>query len=73
MRCKVRLEEITQTPNGYKLKYFPVNDGTEEDKLFFKWTPSGVVELAIVNEAVVKDLVPGKKYYLDFTPVPEGV
>lgn len=73
MRCKVLLQEITKTTDGYRLKYYPVNDGTPEDKLFFKYTPSGVIELGIVNETVVEGLVPGKKYYVDFSPVPDGI
>lgn len=67
MRCKVKLISILKNEHGYELVYHPVNDGTPEDKLFFKWTPHGEVKLGIVNEAVVEGLVPGKKYYLDFT------
>lgn len=44
-----------------------VIDGSEENKSFFHYTPSGMVRLGIVNPAAFSQFEPGKEYYLDFT------
>ena len=43
----------------------PVTSGSEENKSFFKWTPSGEIRLATVNPEVQLDLE--GEYYVDFT------
>jgi hypothetical protein len=50
------------------LKFSPVTNGSEENKSFFAYTPSGSVELGTVNEEAWKQFELGKSYYLDFTP-----
>jgi hypothetical protein len=44
------------------------DDGTPENARFAKATPSGQLEMVVDNEDVLKQLVIGKSYYLDFTP-----
>lgn len=40
----------------------------EENKEFFKSTPSASVQLAIVREEAAAIFEVGKEYYVDFTP-----
>lgn len=47
---------------------YPVNGDTEENKNFFKWTPSGKIEIGILNPEAAKQFEIGKEYYIDFTP-----
>ena len=67
MKCKVKLEKITHTVNGYELTYAPVTSGSAENEAFFKWTPYGQIHLGTINENIVRDLEPGKQYYVEFT------
>lgn len=45
-----------------------VIDGSDENKSFFRWTPSGQITIGCVNEAANRQFEPGKEYYVDFTP-----
>ncbi len=45
----------------------PVTSGSEENKAFFRWTPTGRLELGTVNKDVHFEI--GREYYLDFTLV----
>ena len=45
-----------------------VTDGSDENKSFWKHTPSGRLEMSIDNPAAVEQFEVGKEYYLDFTP-----
>lgn len=47
---------------------YPVINGSEENKSFFQYTPSGKIELGIVNAEAAKQFEVGKEYYIDFTP-----
>jgi hypothetical protein len=45
-----------------------------EAKAFWDATPAGSIEMQVVNEEALKLFEPGKKYYVDFTPVePESL
>lgn len=45
-----------------------VIEGSDENKEFFRWTPSGQISIGCVNEAANKQFEIGKEYYVDFTP-----
>ena len=64
-RAKFLCVEVTQTMSGEKVKFQPVTGPSEEDKKFFKWTPSGSIEMGILNPDVKFEV--GKNYYVDFT------
>jgi len=50
------------------------HDTDEENKKFFKWTPSGSMNLSTVNQAVIDELQLGKNYYIIITDKkPEGL
>lgn len=62
---------VRNTKGGYvpseqfTLKFHPVADGSEENKRFFAATPSGSLELGIVNAAAVEHLKLNTAYYID--------
>lgn len=70
-----RIEEVKYAGwDTRKIIFTPVvpqnSDGSAEDKSFWESTPSGEISLAISKEAVASKMFePGKKYYVDFTPV----
>lgn len=43
------------------------HDSDEENKKFFKWTPSGSMNLSTVNQAVIESLDLGHNYYVIIT------
>lgn len=49
-----------------------VTQGSEENKIFWDYTPSGIINLFITNPNAVNQFEPGKEYYVDFTPVSEA-
>ena len=51
------------------LEFSPVTQGSEENKNFWKYTPSGKIELGTVNRDVVKALDLGREYYVYITDV----
>lgn len=55
-RKKVSLTPVTAIPP------------TEENKAFWKATPSGQIEMTIDNPDAAMQFEPGKAYYVDFTP-----
>ena len=44
-----------------------VTDGSPENKEFFKWTPSGRIEIGVLNEVAWKEFPLGREVYVDFT------
>ena len=49
------------------IKLRPVTDGSDENKEFFAYTPSGSIELGTVNAEAAGEFELGKQYYVDFT------
>ena len=52
---------------GFEIKLTPVSDGSEENKGFYKYTPSGEILLGIVSAPSAKAFIVGKEYYVEFT------
>lgn len=50
------------------IKLLPVSGGSEENKKFFAWTPTGEIQLGTINPEAAKQFELGKAYYVDFTP-----
>lgn len=72
IRCKMKLEGVYADIWGgakalFRCQYDP--HSTPEDKSFQKATPSGHAEFQIDNPAAAEQLIIGKHYYVDFTPV----
>ena len=67
-RCKFRCETKTEHNGDMKSYTFAaVTNGSDENKDFWKWTPSGKLEFQCLNSNV--NFIPGKEYYLDITPI----
>lgn len=47
------------------------NEPGTENKRFWDATPSGSIQLGVVNQAAWDQFQIGKEYYVDFTPVEE--
>lgn len=73
MRCKMRLVELGKrhyfdsTPSETVAVFYPVQGDSPENKEFFQYTPSGRIELGVLNERVASQLELGADYYVDFT------
>ena len=69
-RC-ISIELFSSEPGGNRrVKLSAVTAGqnaSEEDKAFWKYTPSGTVEMTIDNPPASEMFEIGKTYYLDFT------
>ncbi len=57
----------SQPQVGTMVELFPVTQGSDENKEFYQYTPSGKIELGTVNEEAAKQFDIGKEYYVDFT------
>lgn len=68
VRAKFTVMEVTNYAEGSKIILRPVVDGSPENEEFYKWTPSGEIELSTINPDAATQFVPGQDYYVDFTP-----
>lgn len=74
IRCKFYCATISETLhnlNGgkkslYEAKFNVVYDGSEENKQFFQWTPTGELRVGLYKENTFQV---GKEYYIDITAV----
>lgn len=70
VRAKFRVNSVTKFEGEYvSVKLSPVTSGSEENKGFWKYTPSGTLEMSITNPEASKQFEPGKEFYVDFSPV----
>lgn len=73
VRAKFRCNTVTKRLNWnsqaypylWDYKFSPVTEGSEENKTFFAYTPSGSIELSSVKADL---FAVGREYYLDFYP-----
>ena len=49
-----------------------VTGNSEENKEFFRWSPTGTIDLGTVNPAVVEQMHIGDEFYVDFTPAKQA-
>lgn len=82
IRCKVRLTEWKNSEGSRRVGdkwvpcikttvvFIPVADSSPENKIFWEATPSGRIELGLVNPGAVAELELMKEYYVDFTEAP---
>lgn len=69
VRAMFTCDEKIQTRDGYKVKFTAVTGNSELAERFFKYTQWGNIEMGTINDKAAEQFVPGKSYYLDFTPV----
>lgn len=69
VRAKFQVQSITEQQGGLKtVQLHPVTSGSPENAEFFKWTPSGSIQLGVLNPAAAEQFKPGDVFYVDFTP-----
>lgn len=59
---------MTHDKVGGSIKLTPVTGGSPENEKFFKWTPWGEITIGTISPEAIKQFVPGKQFYVDFTP-----
>ena len=69
VRAKFKVVSVTQGENGTNsVRLQPVTGGSPENEAFYKWTPSGQIELSTINADAAAQFAPGAQFYVDFTP-----
>lgn len=71
VRAKFKVTAITHYIDYAKVELNPVTSGSEENKQYFSYTPSGKIEMNI-KSAAIEQFEVGKEYYVDFTPAIES-
>jgi hypothetical protein len=69
IRAKFKVDEVANRVEGGRVRLSAVTSGSKENQEFFKWTPSGTMDMGTINAEAIKQFVPGKEFYIDFTPV----
>lgn len=71
VRAKFFVFSVTRVTGGaVNVVLSPVTSGSEENKDFWKYTPSGKLEMSMTAGIPAADAFePGQEFYLDFTPV----
>lgn len=71
-RCKMRCDHNEEDPNSKTLKQYRIilravyQQDSPENKEFFAATPSGVLDLSVVNPQAAAGFIVGRFYYVDF-------
>lgn len=69
VRAKFKVVSVTESEGGNKyVKLQPVVGGSPENEQFFKWTPTGEINMGTINPAAAEQFKPGQQFYVDFTP-----
>jgi hypothetical protein len=68
VRAKFRVLCVTDFGQQKRVELMPVTGGSEENKAFWKYTPSGKIEMTIDNPPASEVFAPGKEFYVDFRP-----
>ena len=66
VRAKFYVYSITLYADNAQVVLQPVTSGSKENETFWKYTPSGKLEMSIKGSAAALFEV-GKEYYIDFT------
>lgn len=66
-RAKFVVETRTESVSGFKVLLRAVTSTSPENAKFFNYTPSGTLEMGLVNPETAEQFVPGKELYIDFT------
>ena len=69
VRAKFKCCSVVKNDEHATIRLDAVTNGSEENKEFFKYTPSGSLALYCVNAAASEQFVEGAEYYLDITKV----
>jgi len=68
VRCKFKcISKKEYIDGGARITMEPVYSGSEENKQFFKYTPSGSFTFGTINENAAAQIEQGKEYYIDIS------
>lgn len=74
VRAKFRCESVRPIGGGVvdnstvQVRLSAVTDGSEENKVFWKYTPAGTLEMQIDNPPASDLFKEGQEYYIDIQP-----
>lgn len=72
--AKFRVDSVTDFGGDSKsVKLSAVTSGSEENKAFWKWTPTGSIEMTINNPPAANAFKPGKEVLVEFQFPDEAV
>jgi hypothetical protein len=68
-KCTKKTEVHCANPadNYFELEFNPVTGGSDENKTFWKWTPTGQIKFNTLNMDAAKEFTAGYDYYFDIT------
>lgn len=72
VRAKMVVGEVKQVVGGAYITLGVVGATSEENKAFFKYTPSGSLSLGLVAPEHAEKFKPGAEFYIDLIPVAQG-
>lgn len=68
VRCKFIVERVSENMYGCAtIHMIPVTSGSEENKKFWEYTPSGKLEISTTNKEAFHQFEIGGEYYIDIT------
>ncbi len=74
VRAKFKVDSIESFAGSPELvtirmsPVYPNQDPNHENSVFWKYSPSGKLELGTINPSAAGKFELGKEYYIDFTP-----
>ncbi len=68
VRAKFKVEQVTHCEHGGEVQLQAVTTGSDENKTFWKYTPSGIIKMHIDNASALEVFKPGQEHYVDFSP-----
>ena len=68
VRAKFKCVDKSGSENDTQIKLEAVTSGSEENKTFFKYTPSDQISMGTINKEAAAQFEVGKEYYIDFSP-----
>lgn len=68
VRAKFECTHKVQDVNGWMITFKPVTSGSAENEKFYKYTPSGGLDIGTINDDAADQFEVGKEYYLDISP-----
>lgn len=67
VRAKFKVDSVLRNMTGATIELRPVINGSVENEKFYKYTPSGHIQLSTVNDEAAAQFEPGDEFYVDFT------
>lgn len=72
VRAKFKVVEKIEREHGHAVTLNPVTSGSDENEIFYHYTPAGQIELTTINPGAAAAFAVGAEYYVDFVPATTG-